>query len=134
MTRRVLVVADEPEVLGVCRTLCDPARYDVGIARTPEDGRARLEAGPTPDLMILDADLPDGGGIGFCREVTGRWPSVRIVLLARTERDRGGADWAGADAVLSKPIEPEALDRLLFQLSASHGQRAGMEGDTLAPL
>lgn len=123
MTRRVLIVEDEPDVLGVCRTLCDPARYEVGFARTHDEARARIESAPGLDLVILDADLPNGGGIGFCRELKGRWPSLRIVLLVRTEKDREGAEWAGADGVLSKPVEPEALESLLRQLPAPVHER-----------
>lgn len=35
----------------------------------------------TPDVMLLDVTFPDADGLAILREVTARWPRVRVVML-----------------------------------------------------
>jgi len=35
----------------------------------------------TPDVLLLDLNLPDGSGIDFCSEVRKKYPSVKILIL-----------------------------------------------------
>jgi DNA-binding NarL/FixJ family response regulator len=52
-----------------------------GFFRTVEDGRKALER-RLPDVLVLDVDIPpDGNGIDFCREVHGKYPDLKIVMI-----------------------------------------------------
>jgi DNA-binding NarL/FixJ family response regulator len=34
-----------------------------------------------PDVLLLDINLPDGSGIELCKELTLRWPALKIIAL-----------------------------------------------------
>jgi two-component system, OmpR family, response regulator len=58
-----------------------------------------------PTLVILDADLPDGDGIEFCRWLHRQQQPLILMLSARTnEADIVAGLKAGADDYLSKPF------------------------------
>ena len=58
-----------------------------------------------PTLVILDADLPDGDGIEFCRWLHSQQQSLILMLSARTnEADIVAGLKSGADDYLSKPF------------------------------
>ena len=35
----------------------------------------------TPDVLLLDIELPDGDGVEFCAEMTGKYPALKIIIL-----------------------------------------------------
>jgi len=35
----------------------------------------------TPDVLLLDLNLPDGNGIAFCSEVRTKYPNIKILIL-----------------------------------------------------
>ena len=58
-----------------------------------------------PTLVILDADLPDGDGIEFCRWLNRQQQPLILMLSARNnEADIVAGLKAGADDYLSKPF------------------------------
>jgi len=68
----------------------------------------------TPQLILLDMQLPDMRGLDLCRsfKASARLRDVPIVILsgAYTEpADRAEGLMAGADAYLSKPFNMESL-------------------------
>ena len=79
-----------------------------------------------PDLMVLDAQLPDGDGLELCRWISQQAETYILVLSARTtEADVVSGLRAGADDYLSKPFgmqeflaRVEALTRRLGRMRA----------------
>jgi len=119
---RVLIVDDDGlmrvGLRGVLAT--DPSIDIVGEAR---DGReavhlARLH---TPDIVLMDVQMPDLDGIAATRRVLAETPVVRIVILTTFEQDDYifGALRAGASGFLLKRLPPEEL------LAAIHTVAAG---------
>jgi len=68
----------------------------------------------SPDLVILDVNLPDVGGYAVCRQIksndsTARTPVLHLsASMVSTEARVRGLD-GGADAYLVQPVEPEEL-------------------------
>lgn len=116
MSKRILVVEDEPDVLAVCRTLCDPTRYEVSLATNLEAARLWLERSRALDLAVVSAGLADGRGAAFCGELKAARPAVPVLVVASSEAQREAAEQAGADGVLMKPVTPEALEAALARL------------------
>ncbi|MEM0980511.1 MAG: response regulator transcription factor [Cyanobacteria bacterium P01_H01_bin.58] len=82
--------------------------------------------GRQPNLVILDAQLPDGNSLELCRWIAQQGNAYVLLLSARnTEADVVGGLKAGADDYLTKPFgmqeflaRVEALTRRLNRLSA----------------
>jgi len=51
-----------------------------GVSYTLEECRKAL-ALQTPDVLLLDLNLPDGSGVDFCSEVRKNYPSIKILIL-----------------------------------------------------
>ena len=85
-----------------------------------------------PEIIILDAGLPDQDGFTVARQLRARFPNIGIVMLSalgqNTDRIRGLSE--GADAYLSKPVEIALLAATLHSvarrvLSATESALAG---------
>ncbi|MEZ5101613.1 MAG: response regulator transcription factor [Thermoleophilia bacterium] len=82
----------------------------VGTASDGADARA-LVAQVSPDVVLMDLDMPGLDGVAAAREVVQAHPDVRIVILtAFSERERVLAALdAGAIGYLLKDADPEEL-------------------------
>ena len=82
MGTRILIVDDEPNILGTVAPLLRARGYEVFPAMS---GRAALEAveRDKPDLIVLDLGLPDIDGVEVCRQVRETSNVPILVLSAR---------------------------------------------------
>jgi len=109
MAGRILIVDDEPNIIGTVAPLLRARGYDVSSAMS---GRAALEAvdRDKPDLIVLDLGLPDIDGVDVCRHVRRTLTVPILVLSARgAENDKVRALDAGADDYVTKPFGAEEL-------------------------
>jgi two-component system KDP operon response regulator KdpE len=111
----VLVVDDEPQILRALQTNLRGAGYEVETASTAEAALASAAMRP-PDAVILDLVLPDGSGIGVCRELRS-WSDAPVLVLSVVgdEAEKVAALDAGADDYVQKPF---GIDELLARLRA----------------
>ena len=116
MTRTVLLVDDEPNIVLSLQFLIEQAGYQALVAR---DGEAALRAVEEhrPDLVLLDVMLPKRDGFDVCETIRAKpeWNDIRIVMLTAkgrdSEREKGLA--LGADAYITKPFSTrEAMDQI----------------------
>lgn len=63
------------------------------------------------DLLVLDLMLPDGDGLGVCRQLRGEGSALPIIMLTAKgdEIDRIVGLEIGADDYISKPCNPREL-------------------------
>ena len=112
MSKRVLVVDDEPNIVMSLEFLMRRAGFEVAVAR---NGREALDAldGTPPDLLLLDVMMPEFDGYEVCEKIRARpdWNATKIVMLTargrEVERERGLA--LGADAYVTKPFSTRDL-------------------------
>ncbi len=125
MTRSVLVVDDEPNIVLSLEFLIKQAGYEVRIAR---DGDAALKAieERLPDLVLLDVMMPKRDGFDVCETIRANpvWKEIPIIMLTAkgrdSEREKGLA--LGADAYITKPFSTrDALDQIRQFLGESAG-------------
>ena len=112
MSRRILVVEDNPLNLKLVRDVLQVSGYDVIEARTGEEGLRAAQENP-PDLVLMDLQLPGIDGTetlhrlrqdGLGRDV----PVVAVTAFAmREDRERTARE--GFDGYLDKPISVRAL-------------------------
>jgi two-component system KDP operon response regulator KdpE len=109
MAARILIVDDEPNIIGTVTPLLRARGYEVFSAMS---GRAALDAveREKPDLIVLDLGLPDIDGVEVCRQVRRTLSVPILVLSARgAEGDKVSALDAGADDYVTKPFGAEEL-------------------------
>jgi DNA-binding response OmpR family regulator len=111
--RRVLVVEDEPDVASLIKHTLEQGQ-DLRVELvTSGDAALKAAAERTPDLVILDLNLPVLSGIEVCRILRMRPGTERvpiIMLTARaTEDDRVVGLDGGADDYMTKPFSPREL-------------------------
>ena len=109
VSSRILIVDDEPNIIGTVSSLLRTRGYDVLSAMT---GRAALDTTDRekPDLIILDLGLPDMSGVDVCRQIRQITSTPVLVLSARgAEGDKVNALDAGADDYVTKPFGSQEL-------------------------
>jgi DNA-binding response OmpR family regulator len=112
MSRRVLVVDDEPNIVMSLEFLMRRAGFEVAIARNGKEALAALDGVP-PDLLLLDVMMPEFDGYEVCERIRARpeWSATKIIMLTargrEVERERGLA--LGADAYVTKPFSTRDL-------------------------
>ncbi|MCC6615249.1 MAG: response regulator transcription factor [Anaerolineae bacterium] len=107
--RQILIVEDDSDTAEVVAALLETAGY---TTVSVEDGTTALEEiqSATPDLVLLDLNLPDIDGLDVLRSVREQSFLPMIILSGFTQgRDKVLALEAGADDFLSKPFIPEEL-------------------------
>jgi len=120
---RVLIVDDEPQIRRVMKTSLAANGYEVFEAKTGEEALGALRDA-SPDLVLLDMNMPGMGGMAACRELRAVSDVAIIVLSVRDgERDKIAALDAGADDYITKPFSVnELLARIRANLRRSPNQ------------
>jgi CheY-like chemotaxis protein len=113
---RVLVVEDNRDAAESLRLLLELLGHDVRVAYT---GTAGLEAARQwqPEVVVCDIGLPGLDGYGVASELRRSPATASAQLIALTgygqEEDRRRSLEAGFDVHLTKPAEPEVLQKLI---------------------
>ncbi|MEN9937384.1 MAG: Alkaline phosphatase synthesis transcriptional regulatory protein SphR [Chloroflexota bacterium] len=114
MSKRILLVEDEPGLVLMLTDRLDSEGYAVETAADGEAGLARA-SGESFDLIILDVMLPRKNGFDVCRDLRQQGVQVPIIMLTARGQvvDRVVGLKLGADDYLTKPFEMiELLARL----------------------
>jgi DNA-binding NarL/FixJ family response regulator len=125
---RLLIADDHPLVRNALTQLLG-AVEDIEVVATTVNGReaVTMAVETSPDVVLMDLEMPELNGIEATRELIAADPSARVVILT-TFSDREnimGALDAGALGYLLKDAEPEEIIR---------GVRSAARGDSpLAP-
>ena len=117
---RILVAADGAWVRNQVRAaLVGPNQEVIEVTRG-QDVREAVER-YTPDLVILDMQIANQGGVATAidlhlEESADRLPHVPVLLLLDREHDRFLAKRAAVEAELVKPVDPGTLRRTVKRL------------------
>ncbi len=107
MSKRILVVDDEPNIVLSLEFLMTQAGYEVSTAADGETALQSIEAAP-PDVVLLDVNIPKRNGYEVCEIIKANpsWERVRVVMITAkgrdVEREKGLA--LGADDYIIKPF------------------------------
>jgi CheY-like chemotaxis protein len=123
---RVLVVDDNRDAAESLALVLGLAGYDVVTAF---GGAEALEVGARdrPQAVILDIGMPGMSGHEAARrmrlEAWGRHAALVALTGWGQDQDKQAARAAGFDAHLTKPVDPEAVERVLTDLLAAGAPR-----------
>ncbi|MES2937439.1 MAG: response regulator transcription factor [Pseudomonadota bacterium] len=114
-TLDIVVVEDEPVLASFIKIYLSLDGARIRLAGSRAEASAELGKQPVPDLILLDAVLPDADGFDILRWMR-RHAALKdvpvIMLTGRTTREwvlQGIA--SGADGYVTKPFLPESLIR-----------------------
>lgn len=110
MTKRVLVVDDEPSIVTLVKFNLEKSGFNVDTAA---DGRSAVELSKQSsyDLMVLDIMLPELDGIEVLKELRKTGIDTPVILLTAKdeELDKIIGLELGADDYITKPFSPREL-------------------------
>lgn len=131
MSKRLLVVDDEPNLLRAVAACLKTEDYELSTARSGHEALMQL-AEAVPDLIISDIRMPGMDGYKLARQLRGspRTALVPIVFLTAKDEteDRIEGFRAGIDVYLTKPFEPDELiavvNGILNRVERTHSEIA----------
>lgn len=108
----ILIVDDEPTNIDLLRAQLGTA-YRIRAATSGARALAVARKSPPPDLILLDAMMPELDGYSLCEQLradptTAAIPVIFVSALAAPE-DRARAAALGARDFLTKPVVTEVL-------------------------
>jgi CheY-like chemotaxis protein len=124
---RILIVEDNPLNRLLIHDVLELRGHEVHEAATVEEARRAL-ATVRPDLLLLDVQIPGGGGEEIIREMRGRTelndlPIVAVTSLAMPG-DRERLLSIGFQGYLSKPIDTRTFGAAIESyLKPENGER-----------
>jgi CheY-like chemotaxis protein len=117
----VLVVDDEPGVLGVASMHLQRRGYTVLLASSGLEALSVLENRVEISLVIADCDMPGISGPELDKMILARWPHIKVIAMSGRPRDpelpdeveflpkpfRGATLVATIEGVLNRePVQP----------------------------
>ncbi len=121
MSKQILIVDDEPNIVISLEFLMKREGFVVTVARDGEEGLAAIRE-RHPDLVVLDVMMPKRNGFEVLEEVRAdpALAGVRILMLTakgRPAESKKGLE-LGADAYMAKPFSTrELVDKAKFLLA-----------------
>ncbi len=121
--KTILLIEDDRDLNAGLTYDLKMEQYNVFSAFTLAEGQSILDSG-TPDLILLDGNLPDGDGFDFCRTVKSKQDIPVIFLTARDmeQEEMQGFD-CGADDYITKPFKMPILHRRIQAALRKTGAR-----------
>ncbi len=121
---RVLAVDDDPAILAALKRSLEPNGIVLTALSDPLQFWDALETS-SPDLVLLDNDMPQITGLDLCRMLRNeeRWIGFPILFLTAHEDPETlqKAFAAGADDFVAKPfVGPELLARIITRFERAH--------------
>jgi len=122
---RVLIADDEDDVRDLLAEMIR-REPDLELVAAAADAGEAIEAAERerPDVAIIDAHMPDGGGLRALRELAERVPETATVVLSAFDSQSKVVEHldAGALAYLVKPVSRKDLVATLERAVSAHGQ------------
>ena len=112
MTKKILIVDDEANIVISVEFLVKQAGYALEVARNGEEALKKA-ASFQPDLILLDVMMPKINGFEVCRRIRENpaWQNTKIIMLTAKGREvevtKGLA--LGADTYIIKPFSTKEL-------------------------
>lgn len=112
MTKKVLIVDDEENIVISMEFLIRQAGYELQIARNGEEALDKVGSFG-PDLILLDVMMPKINGFEVCRRIRENptWQAIKIIMLTAKGREvevtKGLA--LGVNSYVIKPFSTKEL-------------------------
>lgn len=135
MSKRLLIVDDDPNLLRAVAACLRAEGYEVDTARSGEEALVHV-AQRLPDLIVSDIRMPRMDGYALARQLRNNPRTDLIPVIFLTAKDESSERIAGirsgVDAYLTKPFEPDELiaviGNILTRVERTHAEIARLIG------
>lgn len=103
---KLLIVEDDRTLLEVWKTIFSTRGWNVVTATTLAEGLERLDS--APDYLILDLELPDGGGEAILRHIRASGMKTRVAVTTGSD-DASRLTGLEPEALFHKPVDVAAV-------------------------
>jgi two-component system response regulator DegU len=118
---KIIIADDHPIVRDGLRSALDSIEnfHVTGVAVNGVEALNLIKNEP-PDLLLTDISMPEMNGIDLTREVTKKYPEVKVIILSMHENDAyiNNALQAGAHGYLLKDSEKAELNSAIERVVA----------------
>jgi DNA-binding NarL/FixJ family response regulator len=125
---RVLVAEDHPMFRDALQTTLTMAgRFEVVAAVGSGEDAVTEALRRTPDVVVMDLEMPGGGGVAATAEILRQLPTTRILVLTSYDEDRlvYAALRAGAHGYVLQSATTEEIVRAVQTVALGDGLFAG---------
>mgnify|MGYP002725817677 CR=1 FL=1 len=104
MSKKVMIVDDDPTIVRLVRNILESGGYEVAEAVDGLDALAKIKSA-APDVIVLDIVMPEINGYDVCCELRFNkdYAKIPIVILSETDRE--------IDDVLGERVNIEYLSK-----------------------
>jgi DNA-binding response OmpR family regulator len=123
----ILLVEDNDAAGKGLAKLLDAYGFNVRVVPDGSSALTVLSAGPPPDFLLTDLQLPDFDGRDVARRARAIVPGLRIALITGWDLPADPAEVArwGIDWMFAKPLDVRAIVAKLRDASARHATVPG---------
>ena len=110
--RSILVVDDDDSTRSYLGALLSGLEYEVASCASGEDALSKLQAGPTPALVLLDLILPGMAGLAVLDHIRANHSALPVIVLSTVAQLKTVVDAVkrGASDYLTKPFQAQELE------------------------
>ena len=137
--KRILVVDDEPDILKLCSRAFTAKGWLVDTAADGAEAEKKLDTRDPPDLVLLDAMLPQVHGFEICQRIKAnkKLRHVQVVMMSAVYRGwrfaQDARETYGADDYLEKPFHlSDLLRRVEERLQQGEDKKKTQPGKRVA--
>ena len=129
MKNRILLVDDDPGVRRMLQRVLEEENYVVVPAASGAEG-LELASATTPDVVLLDLNLPAQNGWDTFERLTSGNPLLAVIIITGRPNQLFPALASGAGALMEKPLDLPKLLRTIRELLAepAEARQARMAG------
>ena len=111
---RVLVIDDEGKFCSLVESFLAGRGYTVATASTSSDALVQMERF-SPEVIVMDLVMPGLSGLELLKLAKDRTFPPRVIMVTAVDADQVAhqAMSEGAQAFMSKPVDLDALERLI---------------------
>ncbi|MBQ2600869.1 MAG: response regulator transcription factor [Treponema sp.] len=112
MKNSIMIIEDVAEMAQLVTMYMINAGFDCEAFETAESALERLQNGYTPDLVLLDLNLPGMSGLDFLKKFRNEYrATIPVIIVSARDADEdiiAGLGF-GADDYVAKPFSPKVL-------------------------
>jgi len=114
----ILIVDDNPHARKALSAFISTQDWlkVISEASNGEDALEKIE-GKTPDLVLIDVQMPGMDGLQATQTIKNRWPQIKVIVLTIYADYELRAEQVGADAFLVKGCSMEEMISTISSLN-----------------